>query len=549
MVLTKHFRDQRPGTSGLRKRVTVFQQPHYVENFIQSILNMEPKATSLVVGGDGRYYNDVVIQKILSVCLANNISRLIIAKDGILSTPAASTLVREMKTDGAIILTASHNPGGPKGDLGIKYNLSNGGPAPDWWTEELFAKTCEITYYRCLVRNCPDIDISTIGNTSFGCTKIDIVDGVYNHIRLLESIFDFDVIRDLLVGTNETKPMKILVDCMNGVMGPYAKHLFVNILGAPESSIINATPLEDFGGKHPDPNLTYATELVERMKADPEIKMGAAFDGDGDRHMILGEGAFFVTPGDSLAIICANLKRIRHYNQRGFKGFARSFPTSPAVDRVAQHFGLSCYVTPTGWKYFGNLLDHELISVCGEESFGIGSEHIREKDGLWAVLAWLNVMGYFSRGVKSMTSEHWRQFGRDYFCRYDYEECDSKASDKMMSELNRLLAKKSLVGKKFGHQDRYKVSETGDYNYHDPVERTFTLNHGSYIKCVPNGKIVFRLSGTGSTGATVRLYLTDFSRDKLDEDPQEFLKDLLDFALSVSKLAEFTGRTEPTVIT
>lgn len=549
IVNTTPFPDQQPGTSGLRKRVTTFQQPKYIENFIQSILNVEPMPSFLVIGGDGRYYNDQAIKRVVSVCVANSLCKLIIAKDGILSTPAGSSLIRATGAEGGIILTASHNPGGPNGDLGIKYNLMNGGPAPEHFTNRVYDKTREITFYRCLLRE-PELDLSTVGTTAIGLTEIEVVDPVENYVFLMKNIFDMGMIKELFTGSRDMKPLKISIDCMNGVMGPYAKKIFVDELGAPEDSIINGTPLPDFGGKHPDPNLTYASDLVSRLKADPEIEMGVAFDGDGDRHMILGKEGFFVTPGDSLAVVAANLKRVNYYMHYGFRGFARSFPTSPAIDRVAVHFGLPCHVTPTGWKYFGDLLDGNLITVCGEESFGAGADHIREKDGLFIVLIWLNVMAHYSRTVVEIMTEHWRQFGRDYFCRYDFEDCDIVPCTNMMNYLDNLLNSRCLIGRKFGQDDRYEICDTGNFQYRDPYDpRKITFNQGLYIKCLNEGKIVFRLSGTGSCGATVRLYVTDFSRTDLESDPRDVLRDLLKFALEISKLPEYTGRSTPTVIT
>lgn len=542
-VATQAYQDQKPGTSGLRKRVSVFQQPNYVENFIQAILEAVSKPKCLVVGGDGRYFSEEATKKIINVCAANGVERLFMARGGILSTPAASALIRSVKADGGIILTASHNPGGKDGDFGIKYNVSNGGPAPESVTNRIYDISKFLTSYKSLLKS-PKIDTESfkVGNMS-----VEVVDPVENYLQLIKQYIDLDKIKQKLFV--EKKTFKMLIDPMSGVVGPYAEKILIGELNAPESSLINSTPLTDFGGKHPDPNLTYAKELVDKMKANSEIDFGVAFDGDGDRNMILGQKAFFVTPGDSLAIIAAHIKDIKYFETNGFQGFARSFPTSPAVDRVAKHLNKKSYETPTGWKFFGNLLDSDLISLCGEESFGNGSSHIREKDGLWACLVWLSIIASTGKTVKEIVENHWKQFGRDYFCRYDFEECDATKCQAMMRELELLLGGKSLIGKKYGINDKYVVKETGNFEYTDPVDKSVTTKQGLYIKFTNDSRIIWRLSGTGSCGATIRLYVSDYSNDDVLADSQEYLKELLDIAYSISRLTEYTGRDKPTVVT
>lgn len=549
-VDTQAYQDQKPGTSGLRKKVNVFQKQDYTENFIQSVLDAnfgdEAKPRLLVVGGDGRYYSDEAIKKIINICVANGVQRLVIPQNGILSTPAASALIRSLKADGGIILTASHNPGGPDGDFGIKYNTSNGGPAPESVTDKIYKISQTLTSFKSLLKR-PKVDLATIATHQIGQMSLDIVDPVENYLSLMKQVFDFEKIRKLFTSNN----FKMLIDPMHGVVGPYAKRILINELGAPVSSVINYVPLPDFGGKHPDPNLTYASELVEQLKTQPDIEFGVAFDGDGDRNMILGAGAFFVTPGDSLAVIAANMDQIKYFNKSTSSGgFARSFPTSPAVDRVAEARGVPCYETPTGWKYFGNLMDAKGLSLCGEESFGTGSSHIREKDGLWACLAWLSIMAGTGKSVKQLVEDHWRQFGRDYFCRYDFEECDADRCQAMIRELEGQLGGTTLRGKTYKPKERdYIVESTGNFEYVDPVDQSVTSKQGLFIKFTNGARIIIRLSGTGSSGATVRLYVSDYSKDNITEDSQTYLADLLNIAYSISRLPEFTGRDKPTVIT
>ena len=584
-VSTQAFDDQKPGTSGLRKRVKVFEErPNYMENFIQSTLEAAGQPKFLVLGGDGRYYSNEAIAKILNVCAANGVQRLVVAQGGILSTPAASALIRGLKADGGIILTASHNPGGPEGDFGVKYNSSNGGPAPESLTNQIYAISQSITSYKSLFRR-SHVQLDLVGSQNFGgLMQVDVVDPIENYLALMNEVFDLNMIKEKLFSPSSSSfnssksnganshqqhsngktthnsahgPFRMLADPINGVVGPYARKILVDILGAPVDSVINGEPLSDFGGKHPDPNLTYASELVDTMRGNEAIQFGVAFDGDGDRNMILGQGAFFVTPGDSLAVLAANLDKIKYFSSpegRPIGGFARSFPTAPAVDRVAEAKQLKVYETPTGWKFFGNLMDAGLISLCGEESFGTGSVHIREKDGLWAALAWLSVMANTGKTVKDLVHDHWRQFGRDYFCRYDFEECDASRCQTMMNELEQKLAGDSLLGKRFNCTKRaqgghYEVKETGNFEYKDPVDQSVASKQGLFVRFTNGARIIIRLSGTGSSGATVRLYVSDYSKESLFEEGQQFLADLLAIAYEISKLPEYTGRDKPTVIT
>lgn len=544
-VATQAYQDQKPGTSGLRKRVEVFKQPDYVENFTQSILSAAQKPKVLVVGGDGRYYSEEAIRKIINICAANGVEKIVIPQAGILSTPAASAMIRSLKADGGIILTASHNPGGEQGDFGIKYNVSNGGPAPESITDEIYLTSKSLASYRSLLKR-PQVELSDKKSYTVGNMQVEVVDPIENYLNLMREVFDFDVIKKLF---QEGSKFKMLADPMNGVVGPYAKRILVEELGAPESSLINSVPKPDFGGKHPDPNLTYAGDLVETLRSNSDIKFGVAFDGDGDRNMILGEEAFFVTPGDSLAVIGANLNKLKYFADTRINGFARSFPTAPAIDKVAKRMDVDCYETPTGWKFFGNLLDSDMIQLCGEESFGTGSSHIREKDGLWACLAWLNIMAVTGKTVKELVEDHWKEYGRDYFCRYDFEECDSTKCQAMMRELETVFSGKSLWGKKYDASGRYVVQETGNFQYTDPVDKSVTAKQGLYVKFENGARIITRLSGTGSSGATVRLYVSDYSNEEVGTASQEYLKELLDIAYAITKLPTHIGRDKPTVIT
>jgi phosphoglucomutase len=539
-VATKPFLDQKLGTSGLRKKVPVFQQPNYLENFIQSIFDSLEgvHGQTLVLGGDGRYYNRHAIQIILKMAAANEFGRVLVGKGGILSTPAASCIIRKHKAFGGIILSASHNPGGAHGDFGVKYNIQNGGPAPEKLTETIFARSQEIRHYKIL--NASDVEIDRLGRSQLNGMVIEVVDPVADYIELLESLFDFERIHQLLSGSY----FRMSIDSMHAVTGPYAHTLFEQLLGAPRGTVRNGTPLEDFGGGHPDPNLVYAHELVERLFGKDASDFGAASDGDGDRNMILGR-QFFVTPSDSLAILTANAKLIPGYKS-GLAGVARSMPTSQAVDRVAARLGIPCYETPTGWKFFGNLLDAGKITLCGEESFGTGSNHVREKDGLWAVLFWLNILAVRQQSVAQIVKEHWQFFGRNYYSRHDYEGIDSDRAAALMQQLHSQLP--SLKGKKF---NPYEVEYSDDFTYHDPVDNSISQNQGIRLGFVDGSRIVFRLSGTGTEGATLRIYFEKYEPNiaKHTLDPQKALADLIAIAEEVAQIRSFTGRSQPTVIT
>ena len=595
-VATVPFIDQKPGTSGLRKRVSAFQQATYLENFVQSIFDTiaAPPGATLVLGGDGRYYNREAIQIILKMAAANGFGRVLVGKGGILSTPAASCLIRKYQTHGGIILSASHNPGGPDGDFGIKYNTANGGPAPEKITAAIFAASKKIAQYRIVdaADAAPEIAIDTLGDSRLGDMTVAVIDPVNDYAELMESLFDFGAIRALLMGgitqsgtqTSDTEmpPLRplpqssgyaitsdlasvvgtpsrmasssisnvsgarfhIKFDAMHAVTGPYAREIFINRLGAPSDSMMNAVPLPDFGGGHPDPNLTYAHELVEILYGDDAPDFGAASDGDGDRNMILGKH-FFVTPSDSLAILAANAHLVPGY-QHGLAGIARSMPTSAAADRVAAALGIPCYETPTGWKFFGNLMDAGKVTLCGEESFGTGSDHIREKDGLWAVLFWLNILAARKQSVETIAREHWARFGRNVYSRHDYEGIPNDAASGVMKLLQDSFA--SLRGAQFGH---LQVKLCDDFSYTDPVDGSISIGQGVRIIFTDGSRIVFRLSGTGTGDATLRIYLESFEPDasKHHLDAQDALATLISIALQISELRKRTGREQPTVIT
>ena len=538
-VTTTPFNDQKPGTSGLRKRVPTFRQAHYLENFVQSIfdtIGIPPHAT-LVLGGDGRYYNREAIQIILKMAAANGFRRVLVGKDGILSTPAASCVIRKYRTHGGIILSASHNPGGPDGDFGIKYNAANGGPAPEKITEAIFSASKKIAQYR--IADATDISLERAGDYEIGDMAVTVIDPVSDYAELMESLFDFAAIRKLLSGG-----FRIKFDAMHAVNGPYAREIFARRLGASADSLMNAVPLPDFGGGHPDPNLTYAHELVEVLYGDNAPDFGAASDGDGDRNMILGKH-FFVNPSDSLAILAANAHLVPGYAQ-GLAGIARSMPTSAAVDRVAKALDIPCYETPTGWKFFGNLMDAGKVTLCGEESFGTGSDHVREKDGLWAVLFWLNILAVREQTVEAITREHWARFGRNVYSRHDYEGIPADAANGVMKLLLGSFAK--LKDARFGN---LKVKLCDDFSYTDPVDGSVSNGQGVRILFTDGSRIVFRLSGTGTEGATLRIYLEAFEPDVARHylDAQQALAKLIDIALQVSELRKRTGRDKPTVIT
>ncbi len=548
-ISTHGFNDQKPGTSGLRKKVQVFQQTHYLENFVQSIFDTleVPLGATLTVGGDGRYYNRHAIQTIIEMAAANGFGHVLVGQAGILSTPAVSHIIRKYHTFGGMILSASHNQGGVHGDFGIKYNISNGGPAPEKITDEVFAKSKVITQYK-TVKFAP-VDINTLGKTEFetdrGKFTVQVIDAVQDYADLMQTLFDFTAIKKLLASG-----FKMKFDAMHAVTGPYAQEIFVNRLSAPESSLMNCLPSEDFNGGHPDPNLTYAADLVAIMFSGANAPdFGAASDGDGDRNMILGKN-FFVTPSDSLAVLAANATLVPAYAS-GIAGVARSMPTSGAVDRVAVKLNIPCYETPTGWKFFGNLMDAGKVTLCGEESFGTSSSHVREKDGLWAVLFWLNVLAqkYALDGmasVETMLKAHWLEFGRNVYSRHDYEAIPTDAANAVMQHIKGQF--ESLPGQKFGH---YQVGSCDDFSYHDSIDGSVSKNQGVRILFVDGSRIVFRLSGTGTEGATLRIYLEAYETDshKQHLDAQIALAEMIKIGLQISQLVALTGCVSPTVIT
>lgn len=539
LIHTTPFPDQKPGTSGLRKKVKVFQQAHYLENFVQSIFDsLEiPTGAVLTLGGDGRYFNAQAIQTIIKMAAANGFSKVLVGKDGILSTPAASHIIRKYQTLGGIILSASHNPGGPDDDFGIKYNTPNGGPAPEKITEAIFAISKTIQQYQLV--DLPDINLNQLGLTQLDGFSVEVIDPVSDYADLMESMFDFSAIRQLLATGFSMK-----FDAMHAVTGPYAHELFVKRLGAPLTSLMNCEVSETFGGGHPDPNLTYAEELVKIVYGDDPPDFAAASDGDGDRNMILGKG-FFVTPSDSLAIIAANAHLIPAY-QSGLFGVARSMPTSGAVDRVAAKMQIPCFETPTGWKFFGNLMDANKVTLCGEESFGTGSNHVREKDGLWAVLCWLNIVAARKQSVEAIVKAHWAEYGRNVYSRHDYEGIPTEQANAVMTHLRSSF--EHIVGQTHG---RYKVATCDDFSYLDPVDGSVSRGQGIRVLFECGSRIVFRLSGTGTEGATIRIYLEAYEPDQRQHelDAQEALGEMIEIALQLSQLAKLTGRSAPTVIT
>ena len=539
-VSTTPFSGQKPGTSGLRKKVKVFRQPGYLENFVQSIFDTLEGygGKTLVLGGDGRYFNDVAIQTILRMAAAAGFGRVMVGRNGILSTPAASAVIRKHGAFGGIILSASHNPGGPDEDFGIKYNMSNGGPANEAITDAIYLRTQGINAYRLV--EAEDVDLTTLGDTRIGELTVSVIDPVADYAELLESLFDFDRIAALLARPG----FRIRFDAMHAVNGPYGHAILEGRLGAPSGSVVNGTPLPDFGGGHPDPNPVYAAELVAAL-ADPALGLsfGAASDGDGDRNMIVGAN-FIVSPSDSLAILAANYALVPAY-ANGLAGVARSMPTSCAVDRVARELGIPCYETPTGWKYFGNLLDAGMASLCGEESAGTGSNHVREKDGLWAVLYWLNILAVRDASVEEIVRDHWRRFGRNVYSRHDYEAIATDKAEILMAGLRQQLP--TLAGSSI---EGLKISSADDFCYTDPVDGSRSEKQGVRILLDDGSRVVFRLSGTGTEGATLRVYLERYVADvSLHHVPtQESLAPLIALAEKLARIAELTGRTSPDVI-
>ncbi|MBD8679078.1 alpha-D-glucose phosphate-specific phosphoglucomutase [Sphingomonas sp. CFBP 13720] len=539
IVETSPFTDQKPGTSGLRKKVRVFQQPHYAENFIQSVFDVveDKDGATLVIGGDGRYLNRDVIQTAIRMAAANGFARAIVGQGGILSTPAASHVIRSRAAIGGLVLSASHNPGGPDEDFGIKYNVANGGPAPESFTDALHARTLVIDRYR--LSDAGTVDLDRLGETTVDAMTVEVIDPVAAYADLMETLFDFDAIRAMIAGG-----FRLSFDSMSAVTGPYATEILERRLGAAAGSVVNAEPLPDFGGHHPDPNLVHAHELYERMMADDAPDFGAASDGDGDRNLIIGRG-IFVTPSDSLAVLAANAHLAPAY-AGGIAGIARSMPTSAAADRVAQALDIPLYETPTGWKFFGNLLDAGLVTICGEESAGTGSDHVREKDGVWAVLLWLNILAVRRLPVVEIMTAHWSRFGRNYYARHDYEGVAQEGADALMTALRDRLA--TLPGTAIG---ALTVSTADDFTYHDSTDGSVSRNQGVRILFVDGSRIVFRLSGTGTQGATLRVYIERYEPvdGDLDQQTADALAPLVAAAETLASIREHTGRNEPDVIT
>ncbi|WP_181704131.1 alpha-D-glucose phosphate-specific phosphoglucomutase [Chthonobacter albigriseus] len=538
-VATKPIEGQKPGTSGLRKKTRVFMQPGYLENYVQAIFEGVGGVSgeTLVIGGDGRFFNDKAIQTIIKMAVANGAKRLIVGRGGLFSTPAASNVIRKTGAFGGVILSASHNPGGEDGDFGIKFNGANGGPAPEGVTGEIFARTTAIMEYR--IADVSDISLDAIGTTVLGNTVVDIVDPVEDYVSLMEGLFDFDRISAMFKAG-----FTMRFDAMHAATGPYAKRILEGILGAPAGTVVNAVPLPDFGGGHPDPNPIYAKELYDLMASPGAPDFGAASDGDGDRNIVLGRGAV-VTPSDSLAMLAANAHLAKGY-RRGLAGVARSMPTSRAVDRVAGKLGIPAFETPTGWKFFGNLLDDGRITLCGEESAGTGSDHVREKDGLWAVLLWLNIIAVRGESLADIQTKHWAEFGRTFYTRHDYEAVDAAAAEALMDRLRGLLP--TLPGQTV---TGLTVESADDFAYTDPVDGSVTRKQGIRILFADGERLVFRLSGTGTEGATLRVYIENFEPDpaKHAVDAQVALGPVIQAAEALAEIKARTGRTAPDVVT
>ncbi len=539
-VATTPYDDQRPGTSGLRKKTRVFlEKPNYLENFVQATFDSleDFQGKTLVIGGDGRYGNKEATQTIVRLAVANGFGRVLIGKYGLLSTPAASCVIRKYNAFGGFILSASHNPAGIDEDFGIKYNAGNGGPAPEKITEAIYEHTLKIDRY--LSCESEDIHLEKVGSTKIGDTEVVVINPISDYAQLMQEIFDFDAIRELF-----KSGFRMCFDGMHAITGPYAKAILETELGAPSGTVINHIPRPDFGGGHPDPNLTYAKKLVSIMFGPTPPEFGAASDGDGDRNMILGSN-FFVTPSDSLAILAANATLVPGYKD-GLAGVARSMPTSAAVDQVAKALNIPCFETPTGWKFFGNLMDAGKITLCGEESFGTGSDHVREKDGLWAVLFWLNILAARKQSVETIVSEHWKTYGRNFYTRHDFEGVDKGRAEEMIDNLRNRLH--TLPDRAVGTMH---ISFSDDFSYTDPVDGSKSSGQGIRIQFNDGSRIIFRLSGTGTEGATLRVYIERFEADqsKHNVETQEALSDLIAFAHSIADIQKFTGRSKPTVIT
>lgn len=538
-IATTPFDDQKPGTSGLRKKVPVFQTKNYAENFIQSVFDslsgFEGKA--FVLGGDGRFYNREVIQIALKMAAANGFGRVIIGQGGILSTPAASNVIRQYSAFGGLILSASHNPGGPKEDFGIKYNIGNGGPAPESITDAVYARSLVIDQYK--IADHEDVNLDAIGEVKLGQMIVQIIDPVSDYAKLMEELFDFPAISSMF-----KSGFRFVFDAMSAVTGPYAVEIFENRLGAPKGTVMNEIPLPDFGGHHPDPNLVHAKKLYDMMMSDNAPDFGAASDGDGDRNLVIGKH-IYITPSDSLALLAANAHHAPAY-KNGIAGIARSMPTSLAADRVAEKLGIPLCETPTGWKFFGNLLDAGKVTICGEESAGTGSDHVREKDGLWAVLLWLNILASRKQSAKEIVADHWQTFGRTYYSRHDYEAIDTDIANTLMADI-----RDNLAGLKGSSAGKHVIENADDFSYLDPIDGSKSEHQGLRIFFEGGARLVLRLSGTGTSGATLRVYMEYYEQNQSlhDLDPQDALKDVIEAAEVIAQIKSRTGRDAPTVIT